>query len=87
MRAADRGAAMVVALVVLLIAETRARLQLLAEPAGAGIRLLREVHSLKRGAGTVALPPLGALARALEAQVGRRAQETLPRYRLRSMPD
>ncbi len=85
--AADLGAAMVVALVVLLIAQTRARLQLFAEPAGAGIRPLREVDTLKLGAGTAALPRLRTLARALEAQVGRRAQGTLPRYRPRSLPD
>lgn len=66
---ADLGAEAAAELLALFIAETRARLRRLADPALDAHRLLRDVHTLKGGAGTAAARRLATLAGALEARL------------------
>lgn len=66
---ADLGVTTVIELVSLFVAETRARLHRIADCTDTGAQLLREVHTLKGGAGTVAATRLRALAGALELRL------------------
>ena len=65
----DLGAETAGELIELFIAETRARLRRIAAPACEAGRLLRDVHTLRGGAGTVAATRLAALAHALETRL------------------
>lgn len=65
----DLGPVVVAELVALFVTETRARLRRIAEPTGVSTRLLREVHTLKGGAGIVAASRLNVLAHALEVRL------------------